>query len=123
MYIAMPRLLKNRSATSALLVDPSHSHFPFIFISYTPVRTENIVCMYYVHTQYTRVQYYINSLDIQSSGCGRGGPTYFKVGDLLYKICTPHYANFQKKYLIRYVLRKVSNFFFKKWHTVRYIFC
>ena len=41
--------------------------------------------------------YYINSLDIQSSGRGRGGPTYFKVGDILYKICTSHYANFRKK--------------------------
>ena len=26
--------------------------------------------------------YYINTLDSQSSGRGRGGPNYFKVGDL-----------------------------------------
>ena len=27
--------------------------------------------------------YYINTLDIQSSGRGRGGPNFLKVGDLL----------------------------------------
>ena len=41
--------------------------------------------------------YYINTLDSQSSGRGRGGPNYFKVGDLFYKICTSLYANFRKK--------------------------
>ena len=38
--------------------------------------------------------YYINGLDIQNSGRARGGPTYFKVGDLLYKICTTNVSNF-----------------------------
>ena len=34
--------------------------------------------------------YYINNLDIQRSGRGRGGPTYSKVGEVLYKICPSH---------------------------------
>ena len=39
------------------------------------------------------IAYFINTLDCQSSGRGRGGPNYFKVGDLFQKICTSHYAN------------------------------
>ena len=38
--------------------------------------------------------YYINDLDIQRSGRGKGGPTYSKIGEVLYKICSSHYANF-----------------------------
>ena len=56
------------------------------------------------------IAYFINTLEIQSSGRGMGGPNYFKVGDLFWKICTSFYANFRKKNLIRYVLWKVSNF-------------
>ena len=41
--------------------------------------------------------YFINTLDGQSSGRGRGGPNYFKVGDLFKKICTSLYVNFRKK--------------------------
>lgn len=41
--------------------------------------------------------YFINDLDIQSSGHGRGGPTYSKVGDVLYKICPYTMPFFQKK--------------------------
>ena len=40
----------------------------------------------------------------------RDRPNYFKIGDIFYKICTSLPANFRKKYLIRYVLWKVSNF-------------
>ena len=43
------------------------------------------------------IAYFINTLDIQSPGRGRGGPNYFKVGGLFYKICTYLYANFRKK--------------------------
>ena len=43
------------------------------------------------------IAYFINTLASQSSGRGRGGPNYFKVGDLFYKICTSLYANFQEK--------------------------
>jgi hypothetical protein len=41
--------------------------------------------------------YLINYLDCQRSGRVMGGPTFFKVGDLFYKICPSHYANFRKK--------------------------
>ena len=47
------------------------------------------------------IAYFINNLDSQSSGHGRGGPNYFKVGDLFYKICTSLYANFRKNHPIR----------------------
>ena len=43
------------------------------------------------------IAYFINTLDSQSSGRGRGGPNYFKVGGLFKKICTSIYANFRKK--------------------------
>ena len=43
------------------------------------------------------IAYFINTLDSQSSGRGRGGPNYFKVGGLFKKICTSLYANFRKK--------------------------
>ena len=41
--------------------------------------------------------YLINYLDSQRSGHGRGGPTFFKVGDVFYKICPTHYASFRKR--------------------------
>ena len=73
-------------------------------------------CRIYLHITHAinnlhiqAMAYHMNSLDIQSSGRGRGGPNYFKVGDLFYKICTSQYANFRKN-VIRYVLWKVSNF-------------
>ena len=44
------------------------------------------------------IAYFINTLDSQSSGRGRGGPNCFKVGGLFKKICTSlyGYANFRK---------------------------
>ena len=42
------------------------------------------------------IAYFINTLDSQSSGRGRGGPNYFKVGGLFKKVCTSLYANFRK---------------------------
>ena len=61
-------------------------------------------CRIYLHITHAinnlhiqAMAYHMNSLNIQSSGRGRGGPNYFKVGDLFYKICTSLYANFRKK--------------------------
>ena len=42
----------------------------------------------------TALAYFINTLDSQSSGRGRGWPNNFKVGDLFWKIYTSLYANF-----------------------------
>ena len=42
--------------------------------------------------------YFINTLDSRSSGCGRGRPNNFKVGDLFKKYYVPHsMPNFEKK--------------------------
>ena len=43
------------------------------------------------------IAYFINTINSQSSGRGRGGPNFFKVRDLFKKICTSFYANFRKK--------------------------
>ena len=78
-----------------------------------------IVCRYncllthgYNNLAIPDMAYYINDLDIQRSGRGRGRQTYSKVGKVLYKICPSHYANFQKKKknLIWNVLWNVLNF-------------
>ena len=60
--------------------------------------------VFYIHTSHGPINlpipalsYFINTLDSQSSGRARGGPNYFKVGGLFYKICTYLYANFRKK--------------------------
>ena len=38
--------------------------------------------------------YLINYLDSQKSGRARSGSTFFKVGEVFYKICPLPYANF-----------------------------
>ena len=43
------------------------------------------------------VAWLINYLDSQRSGREMGGPTVFKVGELFYKICPSHNANFGRK--------------------------
>ena len=43
------------------------------------------------------IAYFINTLDSQSSGRGRGGPNYFKVGGLFKKYVPHSMPIFEKK--------------------------
>ena len=99
--IIMKISFHSESVHKGYLISISHNYF-WIFGRSTDTHA-------FKNMHIPTVAYFINTLDSQSSGRGRGGPTYFKAGELFYKICSSLYANFQKN-LIRYVLWKVSIF-------------